>query len=307
MNPDAATISESFLDVGNGHQLYIQDWGNADAKTPIIFLHGGPGSGCNDGHKLMFDPHVQRVIFFDQRGAGKSLPKGKLEHNTTANLVEDIERIADHFKFKKFVITGGSWGSCLAMAYALAHPQRLEAMVLRGIFTGSKEETEFVDNGGFKLHFPEIWDSYLSRTPKEHHDNPSAYHYAQMKSGDPVKMKASAYAYSEMEGALLRLDDRYTSQEYEQFEPETVQLELHYFQNACFMNDRYILENAHKITIPTWLIQGRYDMVCPPKAAYDLHKLLPKSKLLFTTAGHSGSDRANYDAAKSLLLEITNK
>lgn len=305
MNPDTFTLNEQFLDVGDGHSLYVQDWGNANAGLPIIFLHGGPGAGCNDSHKQIFDPVTQRVIFFDQRGSGRSLPKGSLEHNTTDDMIADIENIANHFKLKKFIITGGSWGSCLAFAYALKHPERLHAMVLRGIFTGSKEETEYLNNGMFKLFYPDVWDAYVRRTPKEHHTNPSAYHYSQMKSSDSSEVKASSYAYSELEGSLLRLDDRHTTENFDTYEPESMSIELHYLADLCFMPDRYILDNAHKIKTPTWLVQGRYDMVCPPKTAYEIHQAMPRSKLLFVNAGHSGGDRAIYEVTSALLQEIT--
>lgn len=304
MTPDAFTIQETFLDVGDGHELYIQDWGDKDAKTPIVYLHGGPGSACTDGYKQLFDGQRQRIIFFDQRGAGKSLPKGSLKENTTKELVEDIERIADHFKLTSFIITGGSWGSCLALAYALKYPKRLKAMVLRGIYTGSQEETDYIDNGGFQLFYPDVWDTYLSQTPKSYHHNPSEYHYRQMASGDPTLIKASSYAYSELEGSLLRLDDRHTTDKFETFDPDAMKIELHYLRNLCFMPDNYILDNAYKITTPTWLVQGRYDMVCPPKTAYKMSKLLPNNKLIFTQAGHSGGDRATYEVVRALLLEI---
>jgi proline iminopeptidase len=306
MNKDQHTISEHFLDVGDGHSLYVQEWGNADAKTPIIFLHGGPGAGCNDKHKQMFDSATQRVIFFDQRGSGRSLPSGSLIQNTTDDMIADIEKIVHHYNLKKFIITGGSWGSCLAFAYALKHPERVHAMVLRGIFTGSKEETDYLDNGMFQLFYPDVWDAYLKRTPKEHQHNPSAYHYQQIKSIDGNAVKASSYAYSELEGSLLTLDDRHTEQDYQTFEPGGMNIELHYLANLCFMPDRYILDNAHKIEVPVWLVQGRYDMVCPPKTAYEMHQKLPNSKLLFTTAGHSGGDRGIYEVMSAVIAEVAN-
>lgn len=305
MNPDEYTITEKFLEVGDGHSLYTQDWGRADAKMPIVFLHGGPGAGVSDKHKQQFTPTSQRIIFFDQRGSGRSLPQGSTANNTTADLVADIEKIADHYGLKKFIITGGSWGSCLAFAYALKHPERIQAMVLRGIFTGSKEETDYIDNGDFRLYFPDVWETFLSRTPKAHHSNPSAYHYKQIKSTDPAAVKASSYAFSEMESSLISLDDRRTVESFDDFEPEAMNVELHYLENLCFMPDRHILDNAHKIKTPTWLVQGRYDMVCPPKTAYELNKLMPNSKLIFTTAGHHGSDRATNDVTKAILLELT--
>lgn len=305
MTPDTYTISEQFLDVGDGHQLYIQDWGNKNADLPIIFLHGGPGGGCSNGHKQTFDPRTQRVIFFDQRGAGKSLPKGELKNNTTKELVEDIEKIAQHFKLDEFILTGGSWGSCLAFAYGLKYPKRVRAMVLRGIYTGTREETEFIDKGEWKTFYPEVWDAFLSRTPKKHHDNPSQYHYENFQSDDPEKAKASSYAFSELEGSLLSLDDRHTTSDYAEFDPDGMKIELHYLKNDCFMPDKYIFDNASKLTMPIWLVQGRYDMVCPPITAYALHQKLPNSKLIFSTAGHRGGDRGIYEIMRALLLQLT--
>lgn len=305
MTPDAFTIQETFLDVGAGHELYIQDWGNKDAKVPVIYLHGGPGSGCSDGYKQGFDGNMQRVIFFDQRGSGRSLPKGSLKNNTTEEVVEDIEKIANHFKLKSFIIIGGSWGSCLGLAYALKYPRRVQAMILRGIFTGSKEETDYLDNGGFRAFFPDVWDAYLARTPKANHQDPSAFHYKEMASGDHSRVKASTYAYGELEGSLLRLDDRHTAEDFDAFDPAGMKIELHYLQNLCFMPNNHLLDNAHKIKTPTWLVQGRYDMVCPPKTAYELNKRMPNSKLIFVQAGHSGGDRSIYEVTRALLLEIT--
>lgn len=305
MTPDSYTISEQFLDVGDGHRLYIQEWGNPKAKIPIIFLHGGPGAAVYDSNKLFFDAEQQRVIFFDQRGAGKSLPKGSLENNTTAHLVEDIEKLANHYKFGQFVITGGSWGSCLALAYAMRHPKRIKAMVLRGIFTGSQDETDYLDKGLWRTFFPDVWEAYLSRTPKEHHKDPSAYHYQQLHSKDPAEVKASAYAYSELEGSLLSLDDRHMPENFEDFDPAGMEIELHYLENLCFMPDRHILKNANNLQVPIWLVQGRYDMVCPPITAHELHKKLPQSQLIWSSAGHRGSDRGIYEIMRSLLLELT--
>jgi proline iminopeptidase len=305
MTPDEHTINELFIDVGDGHQLYVQDWGNKKAITPIINLHGGPGGGAYDGNKQLFDPGQQRVIFFDQRGAGKSLPKGSLEHNTTADLVDDIEKIANHFKLKQFIITGGSWGSCLALAYALKYPKRLKAMVLRGIYTGSQAETDYLDKGEWRAFFPDVWDAYLSRTPKAYHDNPSAYHYQQLKSKDPAKVKAAAYAYGEVEGSLISLDDRHVAEKFDEFDPDGMRIELHYLANGCFMPDRYILDNAHKLAMPIWLVQGRYDFVCPPQTAYELSRRTPKAQLVWSVAGHRGSDRGIYEIMRALLLQLT--
>lgn len=303
MNPDEFTIQETFVEVGDGHALYVQEWGNKRARVPIVFLHGGPGGSVNDGYKSTFDPTLQRVIFFDQRGCGKSLPYGSLDHNTTQHLVEDIEKIAKHLKLDKFILTGGSWGSCLALAYGLKYPKRVQAMVLRGIFTGSLAEINWLDQGRWSVFFPDVWDRYLDQTPRSHQGNPSRYHFKRVLDDDPAAAKVSAYAYENVEGALIKLDDRFTPDKYDEYDPAGIKIEISYMQNGCFMPDRHILNNAHRLTMPIWLIQGRYDMVCPPVTAYELHHKLPHSRLVWTTAGH-GNDRPNYDVNRTILLQM---
>jgi proline iminopeptidase len=304
MTPDDYTILESFLDVGDGHELYIHSWGNPKAKTPILFLHGGPGGGCHDGHKTYFDPKRHHVVFFDQRGSGRSLPHGSLEHNTTAHLVEDIEKVIAHLGLKKVVLLGGSWGSTLALLFALSYPKKVEALVIRGIFTGAHNETDYFDKGAFKSFFPDIWEWYLARTPKPHHANPTRYHFKTILEGDPSSSKASAYAYQTMEGALLKLDSRFLPGDFETFDATDAKLEAHYLSNYSFLPDNYILDNAPELAMPVWIVQGRYDFVCPPAAAYALHKKLPQSHLIWTLAGHHGSDRNSFDTVRALLTQF---
>lgn len=303
MTPDEHTIKEQYVEVGDGHELYVYEWGNPNG-LPIIHLHGGPGSNANDGHKSTYDPLTQHVIFFDQRGCGKSLPYGSLEHNTTQDMVEDIEKIAHKLKLTTFVITGGSWGSCLALAYALKYPGRVRAMVLRGIFTGSQAEIDYLDKGRFATHFPDAWDRYMDATPAKYHDDPGRYHAKRILGSDADAAKESAFAYHNLEGAILRLDDRFALGGKDDFDPTGTKLEVYYMTNRCFMPDRYIMNNARKLTMPIWLIQGRYDFVCPPVTAYELNEKLPNSRLIWTTAGH-GNDRANYDINRALLLQLS--
>ena len=287
MTPDEHTIKEFYLDVGDGHQLYVQDWGFKEAKHPVIFVHGGPGSCCKDKHKVNFNPSTQRVVFFDQRGSGKSLPKGELKNNETRYLVEDIEKIVYELKLPSVVLTGGSWGSCLALLYGIKHPERVHAMVLNGIFTARKSEIDYLDNGGFKTYFPDLWDNYRSTVPDKYVNNPSRYHYQNVFKTDKELAKKSAYSYAEMlEGPLLNLDDRYEPENFDDFDPDGMRVELHYLKNKCFLPEGYIFNNAHKLTMPIWLIQGRYDMVCPPITAYELNKLLPDSRLVWSVSGH---------------------
>lgn len=305
MTPDEHTNYEFFLDASDGHQLYVHDWGKKDAMVPIIFLHGGPGAGVSDRHKQRFVPEQQRIIFFDQRGAGKSLPVGSLDDNTTEKLIGDIEAIRNKLNIEKFIVVGGSWGSTLALVYGLKHPGHVHAMVLNGIFTARKSEIEYLDSGGFRTFFPDLWDKYQASVPQHYRKNPSKYHYKNIFGKDENAAKNSAYAYSEkLEGPLLGIDDRYSPDKYEEFDPNPMKIELHYLANACFLPENYILDNAHKLTMPIWLVQGRYDMVCPPITAYELHKKLPNSQLIWTIAGH-GNDRANYDVNRTILLQMT--
>ena len=304
MSADEFTISESFLDVGDGHKLYVQDWGKKNAKNTIIYLHGGPGGSVYNKNRQFFNPHKQRVIFFDQRGSGQSKPYGELKNNTTADLVEDITKIADKFGLDKFIITGGSWGSYLALCYGIKYPKRVEAMVLRGIFTGTKEEIAWIDQGRFKTFFPDVWQTYLDQTPLEHRGDPSQYHFKQALGKGP-KAKKSAYAYESLEFALINLDDRFMPEDFKTYKTEGIKIEIHYLVNHCFKPDRYILDNATKLTMPIWLVQGRYDMVCPPKAAYELHQRLPKGKLAWGVAGHAGGERPIYDLVRNLIVQMT--
>lgn len=298
MTPDKFTIKESTVSVGSGHELYVQEWGNIESQTVFLFLHGGPGSGCNDGHKSYFDPERDRVIFFDQRGCGRSTPYGSLENNTTQLLVGDIIKILDDSDIEKVVLVGGSWGSTLALAFAIEYPARVKSMVLRGIFTGSKSEVDFLDKGGFRAVYPDVWQRYVASVPEEYKSDPSAYHEPRLLGDDQEAMKQSALAYDTLESSIMRLDDRMSPEDPNTHDPYPIRMEVFYMSNGCFMPDRYILDKAHTLTMPVTIIQGRYDMVCPPVTALELHQLLPKSQLLWTVAGHSGSDRANYDATK---------
>jgi proline iminopeptidase len=304
MTPDEHTISESYLDVGDGHSLYIQDWGNAKVHEPIISIHGGPGSGSKDKHKQGFDPELQRVIFYDQRGSGKSLPLGSIKNNTTQDLVEDIEKIAKHLKIDRFILTGASWGPCLALVYALKYPKRVKAMVLTGIFTGSQAEIDWIYKGQFRSFFPDVWQQFLDETPKAHQKDPTNFHIKRAFGRDEESAKRSLYALLNMEAGVASLDDRYLPENYDDFDSAKAILETHYISNRCFLADRYILDNAPKLTMPIYLVQGRYDFVCPPKTAYELDQKLPNSHLYWTVSGHSGTHE-NWNMVRSILLQIS--
>lgn len=286
MTPDEFTIKEHMLPVGNGHTLYMHDWGNKKAKKPIIYLHGGPGGSTKDKVKDLFDPKTQHVIFFDQRGCGRSTPAGKWHHNTTQHLAADITTIANKIGIDKFIISGGSWGSTLALYYAISEPRRVLALVLRGVFTGSQTEIDWLDKGMFKSHYPDVWANYLASVPKKHASNPSEYHFGHALGSDDQKAKKSAYAYSVLEGSVIALDDRFTPSSYEDFDPTGTIIEMRYLAKRCFMPDNYILKRASRLKMPVHIVHGRYDMVCTPAIAYEVAQKAQNSTLTWVTGGH---------------------
>lgn len=303
MTPDQHTIQETFVSVGQGHTLYVQEWGNPKGM-PVLFLHGGPGGSCSERHRQLFNPAKHRVVFIDQRGCGRSLPYGSLEHNTTADLVEDIEKVAVHLRLQQFVLTGGSWGACLALAYGLVHPKRVKAMVLNGIFTGSQAEIDYFGKGEYRLLFPDIWEWLLSQVPKSQRHNPVAYLYRQALGTHEEAAKIAAYTCHQLETSLLSLDDRFTLKPVADYDPTDSRTEIHYMANRCFMPDRHILKQAHKLSMPIWLLQGRYDLVCPGQTAYELHKRLPNSELLWAVSGHR-NEREMWNLNRSILLQLS--
>lgn len=298
MNEDQYTNQTFKLAVGHGHELWVHDWGNKTAKTPIFFLHGGPGSSCKDKHKLAFDPTTQRVIFHDQRGSGQSTPLGRWHHNTTQDLAEDINRIADELGIDKFVITGSSWGSTLALYYAAENPTRVTAVVVGGIWGASKAEDAYMNSGAWRTHFPDTWDWYVSTVPPEHRSDPSAYHFERALGADPIAAAESARIFGDMESALIALNDRHVPTPATDYDPAGSLLEMRYMAKHCFMPDRFIMKNAHKLTMPVHIVQGRYDFVCPPSTAYELHKVVPHSTLTWVTSGHA----AEHETTTALSL-----
>lgn len=304
MTPDKVTISEQMVAVGGGHSLYVQMWGNPASPTTFLFLHGGPGSGCSNDDKFLFDGNRDRVIFFDQRGAGRSTPYGSLVHNTTPELVNDIQHILNVLRVKKVTIVAGSWGTCLALAYALEHPDSVEAMVLRGIFTGSHAEIDYLDKGQARALYPEAWGKFVAQTPPKYADNPMGYHAQKILGKNGTAALTSAYAYGQYVDSLSSLYPVAAVQNEPEFDAGPVKIETHYTQHGCFMSDRHIFDHAHLLTMPIWLVHGRYDLICAPAAAHELHRRLPNSTLLFTTAGHSGSEPENQQTVQAIISTV---
>jgi proline iminopeptidase len=296
------------LKVSSIHDVYYEQCGNPKGK-PIVFLHGGPGGGIVPEYRQFHDPDAYRIVLFDQRGSGQSTPHASLEENTTWDLVADIEKLRAHLGIGKWQVFGGSWGSTLALAYAEAHPDRVTELVLRGIFLCRPKEIKWFYQEGTSWLFPDVWEEYLKVIPEsERHDMVSAY-YRRLTSDDEETKVAAARAWSIWEGSTSKLLFDYESIEKfadPQFALAFARIECHYFMNNCFFpTDNYLLDNVGKIRhIPGVIVQGRYDVVCPMRSAWDLHRAWPEAELHITPdAVHSIVEPGNLSA----LVEATDR
>jgi proline iminopeptidase len=279
------------LDVGDGHTLYWEASGNRHGK-PALFLHGGPGGGCQPDHRRLFDPDRYRIILFDQRGGGRSRPSGRIEANTTPHLVADVERLRLFFGFDDWLILGGSWGAALALAYAETHRARVNALVLRGVFTATRSELDWLyKEGGASRLFPEAFARFAAPIPaSEQHDLVAAYH-RRLTSSDPAVASDAASDWCAWEASLLTLIPRATSigSGASQGELALARIETHYFVNDTFLAEGQLLAGAELLgNLPGIIVQGRYDLVTPAATAWALHQAWPGSKLeIVPAAGHA--------------------
>lgn len=306
--PEIEVNQSGMLKVSDLHTIYWEDCGNPKGQ-PILFLHGGPGGGIDPSYRRFFDPKAYRIILFDQRGSGKSTPCAELKENTTWDLVADIEKIREMLKIDKWIVFGGSWGSTLSLTYGISHPERCQALILRGIFLCRPSEIKWFYQEGASQIFPDVWEQYLDVIPEnERHDMVAAY-YKRLTSPDETTRLQAAKAWSKWEAATSRLIvdpkaiDEFDDPEYAL---SFARIECHYFtNNAFFKTNNWILENVSKIRhIPTVIIQGRYDVVCPAKSAWELHRAFPEAELtIVPDSGHSMSE----PGIRSALIEATDK
>lgn len=292
---------EGMLQVSEIHRIYYEQSGNPTGK-PVVFLHGGPGGGSDPMHRRFFDPNIYRIVVFDQRGSGRSEPFACLEENTTWDLVADIERLRQHLGIERWVVFGGSWGSTLSLAYAETHPERVVALVLRGIFLCRPEEIKWFYQEGAHAIYPDVWEDYLNLIPEqERSDMLSAYH-RRLTSEDKETQLAAARAWSIWEGSTSKLIPSQSVIDGFGDPSKAIPLariECHYFMNnAFFSSNNYLIENIDRIRhIPGVIVQGRYDVVCPMMSAWLLHKAWPEAKLeVIATAGHSATEEGIIDA-----------
>jgi proline iminopeptidase len=294
--PAIEPFDSGFLKVSEIHTIYYERCGNPNG-IPVVFLHGGPGGGLVPLYRQFFDPKAYHVILFDQRGSGQSTPHAELQENTTWDLIADIETLREKFGIEKWYVFGGSWGSTLALAYAETHPNRCKGLALRGIFLTRPKELKWFYQYGASEIFPDFWERYRDEIPEdERGDFMTAYH-KRLTSDDEQTRLSAARAWSVWEGSTSKLfpdKDLMNHWEGEHEALSLARIECHYFMNNSFFDsENYLIENVDKIRhIPTVIVQGRYDVVCPMVSAWELHKAFPESRLIVVDdAGHSVSEK----------------
>ncbi|WP_120631712.1 prolyl aminopeptidase [Ruegeria sp. EL01] len=291
--PPIDPFDQRLVSVGDGHQVYMEQSGNPDG-VPVVVLHGGPGGGCSPAMRRYFDPSVFRVILFDQRGCGNSRPHASVEDNTTWHLVADIERLRSLLEIEEWTVFGGSWGATLALIYAQAHPDRVSRLVLRGVFLMTQAELDWFYGGGVGRFWPEQWSKFTSLLSEDELSNPIGAYNKRLFSGDRATEILFARAWSSWENALASIHSNGTAGESPgEYARAFARLENHYFINSGFLEtDGQILDQMDKIAhIPGHIVQGRYDMICPPQAAWNLSKRWPNVDLkMVRNAGHALSE-----------------
>jgi len=306
--PEIEPHASGLLRVDGVHEIYWEVSGNPSGK-PVVFLHGGPGGGTEPKHRRFFDPKRYRIVLFDQRGCGKSRPHASLQDNTTWHLVSDIEALREHLQIERWQVFGGSWGSTLGLAYAQTHPDRVTELVLRGIFTFTRDEIDWFYGDGTRMLFPDAYADFLAAIPAEEHDDIIGAYHRRLIGDDAEARAAAARAWSLWEcrvATLLPDPDLVRHCEETSFTLAFARIECHYFVHGGFLESpTQLLENIDAMRhIPGVIVHGRYDVICPPRNAWRLHQAWPESTLSFVDdAGHS----ANEPGILRSLVQATNK
>jgi proline iminopeptidase len=311
-DPFAPLTSEQFP-VGDGHELYVESVGR-EGGIPAVYLHGGPGSGCQPDHRRLFDPERFHAVLYDQRGCGRSRPKGSREHNTTAHLIADMEAIRHKFGFERWLVVGGSWGATLALAYAEAHPDRVSGIVLRATFLGTYEEIEAGFCQRLPGFYPGLYDDFLSLLPEAERDRPLDAYWRRILSDDAAVHGPAARAWHDTERILSEHTPTRTRLDLAAVKaggalPATPFMEAHYFVNDCFMRPNQLLEEADKLKgIPGVIVQGRYDLLCPPSTSQALAARCADSEMrVIEGAGHTLYDPGVRNAVMKAIADVASK
>lgn len=293
-------VSMETLENGQHHQIYVEECGNPNG-LPIVFLHGGPGSGCRPHHRRYFDPDSYRIILFDQRGCGRSLPHGELENNKTQFLIDDMETIRQDLNIERWLIFGGSWGATLALSYAQQYPENVLAMILRGVFLGRQQDIDWVyAEGGASKLFPDAWQKLIQHLPRSEQQKPLNAYYQQLTAVDELHQMTAAKLLQAWEGTIVTLrDHEFKADSSQAIGPLAhARIGLHFVINECFITDKPILGAIDCIRhIPTMIIHGRYDIVCPMQQSWQLYQAWPEAELsIVPMVGHAASEPALINA-----------
>jgi proline iminopeptidase len=299
--PEIEPFNKSSLKVSDLHTIYYEECGSPEG-VPVVFLHGGPGGGCNPTQRRFFDPQHYRVILLDQRGCGRSTPQGEVRENTTDDLVNDIETLRNHLGIARWHVFGGSWGSTLALTYAVNHENCIISLTLRGIFLSRPTELNWF-LGGVQHFYPEIWHKLISYLPEHERDDVLTAYSKLIFSNESLINIPAAIQWNAFESSIMRLKPAEvtsnsapkTAEELHNEQPIEVaraRVQIHYIQHQCFIDGNAILNAASKLNhIPTVIVQGRYDMVCPPQTAWDLSRSMPNAEFVIVPdAGHSAME-----------------
>jgi proline iminopeptidase len=306
----AAPLTSTTLAVGDGHELYVESNGNADG-LPAVYLHGGPGSGCQPDHRRLFDPQRFHAVLFDQRGAGRSRPKGGRDANTLPHLIADMEAIRAHYGIERWLVVGGSWGATLALAYAEAHPARVSGIVLRATFLGTRAELEAAFLSSLPRFYPGLYDDFLGVLPDDERAAPLDAYWRRILDPDPAVHGPAARAWGETEAILSMVAPKRTRLDRAALTgsgtlPATPMMEAHYFAHACFLRPNQLLDEAPRLAgIPGIIVQGRYDLLCPPATAHRLIAAWPDAELrTIDAAGHLLYDPGIRDAVIAAINDV---
>jgi proline iminopeptidase len=308
-----APLTSQMLPVGDGHEIYVETVGRTDG-IPAIYLHGGPGSGCQPDHRRLFDPERFHAVLFDQRGAGRSRPKGRLEANTLPHLIADMEMIREQFGIARWMVVGGSWGATLALAYAQAHPDRVTGIVLRATFLGTRAELDSAFLNALPRFYPGLSDDFLDLLPPEERTQALEGYWRRILDPDTAIHGPFIRAWHDTEQILSQQAPRHTRLNLASLKssgalPSTPSMEAHYFQNDCFMTPNQLLEETDKLTgIPGIIVQGRYDLLCPPATSHALAARWREAEIRFVEgAGHSLYDPGVRDAVMRAIADLASK
>ncbi|MCC8942463.1 prolyl aminopeptidase [Bradyrhizobium sp. Arg68] len=306
-----APLTSELLDVGDGHDVHVESIGR-EGGIAAVYLHGGPGSGCQPDHRRLFDPERFHAVLFDQRGCGRSRPKGSRAHNTTAHLIADMEKIRERFGFARWMVVGGSWGATLALAYAQAHPARVSGLVLRATFLGTREELDGAFLHTLPRFYPALYQDFLKFLPENERVAPLAAYYRRILDPNIDVNAPAARAWHDTERALSEHTPKQTRLDFQKTSgvlPSTPYMEAHYFANDCFMRPNQLIDEAGKLAgIPGILVQGRYDLLCPPATSHALAARWPGSEVrIVDGAGHILYDPGIRNAVMKAIADLASR